>query len=78
MSTVKVLYFASIREALGKSDDEIEPGQSIDVQTLWERLNPGFVLPEASLVAVNQEYAELSSDIHPGDEVAFFPPVTGG
>ena len=41
-------------------------------------VNPNIALPESSLVAINQSYASLESDVNPGDEVAFFPPVTGG
>jgi sulfur-carrier protein len=35
-------------------------------------------MPESMLAAVNMEYAELDFPVQDGDEVAFFPPVTGG
>lgn len=76
--TVKVLYFASLRETLAKGSDEFELSQPVSAVSLWTLLNPDVEYPEACLVAVNQEYADLQTLIKEGDEVAFFPQVTGG
>ena len=76
--TVNVLYFARLREELGRERDELElPGATITVGDLWRHLhadNP----PERLMAAVNQEQAGLDSPVRDGDEVAYFPPVTGG
>jgi len=78
MKVVKVFYFASLREIIGKSDDCISIEAPISAQSLWDKLNVDIALPESSLLAINHEYADLQALIHEGDEVAFFPPVTGG
>jgi molybdopterin synthase sulfur carrier subunit len=48
------------------------------VADVWARAAVGEALPEHILCAVNREYAPPSAAVHDGDEVAFFPPVTGG
>ena len=83
---VKVLYFAALREQLGTSGEEIElPGGVGTVAALRAHLRGRggawqAALAEAKLVraAVNQDMAQPSAAIKAGDEVAFFPPVTGG
>lgn len=77
MATVTVRYFASIRERLGRSEDYIDAGKARSVAEVWQ-LVAGEPLPTNTLVAVNQEYARPESAVRAGDEVAFFPPVTGG
>ena len=78
MRAVKVLYFASLRETVGRSEDCISIEAPTSAQSLWDKLNVDIALPESSLLAINHEYADLQTLIHEGDEVAFFPPVTGG
>ncbi|TRZ64045.1 MAG: molybdopterin converting factor subunit 1 [Rhodocyclaceae bacterium] len=83
--TVKLLYFANLREALGTSGEEIAlPSDVSDVAALkaflaargvaWQALTQSRSLR----AAVNQRMAGPDSVIADGDEVAFFPPVTGG
>ncbi|WP_022950338.1 molybdopterin converting factor subunit 1 [Leucothrix mucor] len=76
--TVKVLYFASLRELVGHPSTTIALESPQTVESLWSQVNPDIERPEACLVAVNQEYADLQTLINDGDEVAFFPQVTGG
>lgn len=76
MITVK--YFASVREALGRDEDLLEADSVRTVSDVWNRVSDRPDLPARLLVAVNQEYAEMGRSIQDGDEVAFFPPVTGG
>ncbi|MEA1888875.1 MAG: MoaD/ThiS family protein [Pseudomonadota bacterium] len=77
---LRILFFASLRDASGVGEKklDIEPGQS--VADLWQAVSEGFeLLPEKVLCAVNQEYVDSDYLIQEGDaEVAFFPPVTGG
>jgi len=75
---VKILYFASLRELVGVPEASLDLGEPLDAAEVWDAVNPAIDLPEASLVAINQSYAALDSVVVPGDEVAFFPPVTGG
>ena len=83
---VKVLFFASLREQLGVAHEEIElPSGIKTVAGLRAHLSGRgsswkAALSEGKLVriAVNQEMAQASAAVKAGDEVAFFPPVTGG
>lgn len=76
--SVKVRYFASLKEQLGRSEDSLEQGEGMTVAEVWTQANPDTVLPDNILAAVNMEYVELQAKVNSGDEVAFFPPVTGG
>ncbi|MCP4488447.1 MAG: molybdopterin converting factor subunit 1 [Gammaproteobacteria bacterium] len=83
---IKIKYFARLSESLGVKYEELEPsdqtGRAGDiVRLLTER--DGIWAQEFSgdnkiLVAVNQEMGGADTVVNDGDEVAFFPPVTGG
>lgn len=83
---IKILYFARLREALGKSSEEIEmPGGAGDLKALRALLRErgGAWADEMAdgrqlRAAVNQDLAQGDVVIRDGDEIAFFPPVTGG
>ncbi len=76
--TVSIKYFASLRDRLGRSEDRLNLAGTMTVADVWLTLWPETPLPPNTLAAVNLEYAELAQVVHDGDEVAFFPPVTGG
>jgi len=83
---MKLLYFAWLRSKVGIGEEAITPpaeiatvGQLID----WLKTrSPGHAAAFADLrvvrVAVNQDYVQLEAPVAAGDEIAFFPPVTGG
>ncbi|HEU5338785.1 MAG TPA: MoaD/ThiS family protein [Sulfuricaulis sp.] len=75
---IKVLFFASFRERVGRAQGMIETSENLTVAEVWARAAAGTPLPQNTLVAVNLEYASLDQVVRNGDEVAFFPPVTGG
>lgn len=80
---IKVLFFAQIRELLDCGSLEIEGDfTTVDALrlSLLEKGDKWALALDAEklLVAVNQEITTLSAAIKAGDEVAFFPPVTGG
>ncbi|GMR04072.1 MAG: molybdopterin converting factor subunit 1 [Gammaproteobacteria bacterium] len=75
--SITVKFFASIREKLGRNEDAIDFKGISCVADVWKTVTP-VPLPSNTVVAVNQEYAALDQAVHDGDEVAFFPPVTGG
>jgi len=77
MSLIKVRFFASLRERLGRSEEQVEAAGLSCVADVWSRVSAD-PLPANTLVAINQEYASPGSPVRAGDEVAFFPPVTGG
>ncbi len=76
MITVK--YFASLRETLGRSQDVLDASAATTVRDVWVQIADTSEIPPNLLVAVNMEYADMDQPIKDGDEVAFFPPVTGG
>ena len=76
--SIHVKYFASLREAIGRSHDDVPFLNIITVEEVWNQATNHMQPPERLLVAVNQEYANFSKPVCDGDEVAFFPPVTGG
>jgi molybdopterin synthase sulfur carrier subunit len=83
---MRILYFAWLRAKIGIAEERVEPpAEVVDVAALLHWLQgrgPGFAeaLRDASVVrvAVNHEYVPVSHPVRPGDEVALFPPVTGG
>ena len=76
--TITVRFFASLREELGNAETEISSQAGLTVTKVWEQATNNHPLPANMLSAVNQEYADFSHQVQDGDEVAFFPPVTGG
>ncbi|MGZ8135861.1 MAG: molybdopterin converting factor subunit 1 [Methylococcaceae bacterium] len=76
--SIKVRYFASLKEGLGRSEDELIDAGLSTVRAIWNYANPEKPLPDNILAAVNMEYVDMDHIVEEGDEVAFFPPVTGG
>lgn len=76
--SIKLRYFASLKDTLGREGDEITTDGVATVVDAWGKANPGQPLPGNILTAVNMEYASLDSPVKDGDELGFFPPVTGG
>ena len=78
---MKILYFASLRESLKISNEEIDIEANISVAQLKEKLiekHGKTHFPNNILCAINQEIATDDAIIKNNDEVAFYPPVTGG
>lgn len=76
--SIKVLYFASLKEKLARSSDEIEVTDISTVGGVWHKANPNRVIPENTLISVNRVYGDIHTHVKDGDEIAFFPPVSGG
>ena len=83
---INIKYFARLSEALNVKSEEVEFSEEINtveslIQTLVGRGEPWiseFSIENKILVAVNQELSNRQATLKQGDEVAFFPPVTGG
>ena len=83
---MKILYFAWLRTRAGIAEEEVEPPSDVvDVAGLLDWLatrSPGHQAALADRcvvrVAVNHEYAKPDTKVCSGDEIAIFPPVTGG
>jgi molybdopterin synthase sulfur carrier subunit len=86
LDMVTILYFARLREALGKASEQLSLPQGVgNVASLRQVLASrggswALELAQSKNVrmAVNQDMADSETPIRDGDEVAFFPPVTGG
>lgn len=76
--SIKVRYFASLKDSVGRGEDELHVSDPLAVHAVWQRLNPDFAMPDAVLAAVNMDYVALDAQVTDGDVLAFFPPVTGG
>lgn len=85
-STVTILYFAWLRERVGTASEQLtlppHVGTVAGLVDLLAARGDGYAAAFANRrairCAINQEFAPATAPVHPGDEVAFFPPVTGG
>ena len=75
---IYVKYFASVRDTMGKGSENLEIETSLSVNELWKSLTVDKKTPVRILIAVNHEYVNKNFKLKDGDEIAFFPPVTGG
>jgi molybdopterin converting factor subunit 1 len=79
---IKLRFFASLRERLGRSEEIREVSSGATVETVWEMLKrerPELAVLERSLAfAVAQEYVDKTYPLQDNDELAFIPPVSGG
>jgi sulfur-carrier protein len=75
---ITIKFFASLSERFGRREERIEAVADMTAGAIWSELTRGQPLPPTVLVAVNMEYATPNTPVHDGDELAFFPPITGG
>lgn len=75
---VKVRLFASLREEVGVKETEVELETGATANSLWRKVVQDKDMPRGVMTAVNLDYAGPETKLRDGDEVAFFPPVTGG
>ena len=86
MMAMQILYFAWLRERIGLSEERVEPPTDIasvaDLVRWLRSRGAGYAeaLAETARVrcAVNQDFATPEARVSDGDEIAFFPPITGG
>ncbi|NPA71925.1 MAG: molybdopterin converting factor subunit 1 [Gammaproteobacteria bacterium] len=81
---VNILYFASFREMLGQADEQLPAEHKTVSELIAELASRGDNWKQALQdntnlqIAVNHDVASRETTIKSGDEIAFFPPVTGG
>ena len=81
---INIKYFASIRESMGRSEEHFETSAStieslrVALISMGEPYAQSLALGTAIRVALNQELVSSEALIKENDEIAFFPPVTGG
>ncbi len=76
--SVKVLFFASLADSVGQRELAVDSAGLGTARDVWEAVINDAGIPDNALVAINKQYAEMEDEVNDGDEVAFFPPVTGG
>ena len=76
--TITVKFFASLRENLGVSEVQLSHADVSTVADAWSLATESQTMPPNTLAAVNMDYVEIGHSLQDGDEVAFFPPVSGG
>jgi sulfur-carrier protein len=83
---MKVLYFAWVRERTGMPEESVAPPDRVrtvrDLAVWLAGRSDGhaaaFAAPERLRAAINRDQARFDDTIGPDDEIAFFPPMTGG
>ncbi|MGH7005909.1 MAG: molybdopterin converting factor subunit 1 [Alphaproteobacteria bacterium] len=83
---MKILYFAWLRQKIGAGEEAVAPPPAVNTVAAlvaWLKSKSpahaaAFANMKAVRVAINQEFADWDAPIAAGDEIAFFPPVTGG
>ena len=75
---IVVKYFASISDAIGKTSEQMEWQDKITAGDIWADVSNNIKYTGKVMVAVNHEYVDMSYLLSENDEIAFFPPVTGG
>jgi molybdopterin synthase sulfur carrier subunit len=75
---IHVKYFASVRDLMGTESKDLDIDKSLSVYELWKDLTVKLNVPKDVRIAVNHKYVDKDFKLNDGDEVAYFPPVTGG
>ena len=82
---MKIIYFAALRREIGVGEETVEPPAAIatvaELRDWLKSRGPAHARALSAprlMAAVNQDYAGMDSAVSAADEVAFFPPVTGG
>ena len=83
---MRILYFAWLRQKVGAGEEEVSPPAAVNTVAAlvaWLKAKSlahaaAFANVKAVRVAINQEFADWTAPVSAGDEIAFFPPVTGG
>ena len=76
--SITVKFFARLREQVKQDETSLAFVPQMSVAQIWDKATSSMPLPDNTLCAINMEYVSLDETVTDGDEVAFFPPVTGG
>ena len=80
--SIRVLFFASLADIAGTRETTVDAAAVTDVNSIFNKFAREFPALEnyrsTVLLALNSEFARPGSPVRDGDEVAFFPPVSGG
>ena len=76
--SIKVKFFASLTDLVGIKEIDIEFGSDLNVTKVWQDVCGDAQMPVGCLYAINHDYCEPDQLLKDGDEIAYFPPLTGG
>ncbi|MEX2482704.1 MAG: MoaD/ThiS family protein [Gammaproteobacteria bacterium] len=76
--SIKIRFFASLAETVGYRETACPYAAGLTVESAWREVTGQETLPSGVMCAVNHSYCEPADLLHDEDEVAYFPPVTGG
>ena len=80
--SIRVLFFASLADIAGMRETAVDAASITDVNSVFNKFASQFPALEnyrsSVLFALNSEFARPGSSVRDGDEIAFFPPVSGG
>ena len=75
---LNVKFFASLAEQTGLNDIALDEPRLTTVADVWDRATGNKPRPANTLCSINLVHARFDDRVQDGDEIAFFPPVTGG
>ena len=76
--SIQIKLFATLADEIGKRAGTMDYEEGLTVASLWSSFSGQSEIPNGVLCAINYDYAEPDQLLNDGDEIAFFPPVTGG
>jgi molybdopterin synthase sulfur carrier subunit len=80
--SIRVLFFASLADVVGNREIAVDASGFTDVKSIFDKFAGDYpalqTYRSSVLFALNSEFARPAAEVKDGDEVAFFPPVSGG
>ncbi len=76
--SIRIRFFASLADRVGVREKTIDSDGVQTAEDAWNACVSDVEIPGNARCAINQQYADFDAPVRSGDEVAFFPPVTGG
>ena len=76
--SIQVRFFASLAESVGRREARCAHAPGMTLADVWRASNGDQPMPAGTLCARNHDYCRVDDSVDDGDEVAFFPRVTGG
>ena len=75
---IKVKFFASLAEIVGCRETVLVLEDKETVNSVWKLVAKEKRIPEGTLCAINRVHCEFCQEVKDNDEIAYFPPMTGG
>ena len=76
--SIKVKFFANLRDQYGLTEEVVDFNEGISISEIWDKVTNRQKMPESIMIAINMEYSSGDVQLKDNEEIAFFPPVSGG